>query len=383
MKCPKCGFDQDETSVECFKCGVVFTKFEALTRKKDQVNSRYSPNSNGESALPEDAAPATGPLAALAVIAEKAPAETAPNPPPVSAAALKQFSQSLDKLQTGLTGIMKYQRGLAQELQGQQKQIGRLHARFDEIKAALDQQILMTQQQIREVADELRNYQEQLGRTGDLEDLLSELMSMRESMEELLPVKEFPGLLAALAPRLDRLENQMRLLQSGPASQTAERAAAEHPDFTLLKSEVGALRAEFRHFLQSDTAEEPPAASRDGNWAEFEATVRTLGEQLERQAVRLDQDRLALDQHCQSQAEQLGGMERQLQDLSVSAKSNKQLAADLQHLESAYQKSIDEMRAGLAGLRQDLQIKESSLAGTMQSVAEIQSLLQKMKAVFG
>lgn len=57
MKCPKCSFEQDGNTPECVRCGVVFTKYEAQMRKKEQVNSRYSPTAQTDAdSVTEDAA---------------------------------------------------------------------------------------------------------------------------------------------------------------------------------------------------------------------------------------------------------------------------------------------------------------------------------------
>ncbi len=44
MKCPKCGFEQEDGLEECMRCGIVFKKYEEVMRKKQQfLSATYSP----------------------------------------------------------------------------------------------------------------------------------------------------------------------------------------------------------------------------------------------------------------------------------------------------------------------------------------------------
>ncbi len=44
MKCPKCGFEQEDGLEECMRCGIVFRKYEEVMRKRQQyLTSTYSP----------------------------------------------------------------------------------------------------------------------------------------------------------------------------------------------------------------------------------------------------------------------------------------------------------------------------------------------------
>jgi uncharacterized membrane protein len=39
MNCPKCGYENPPTSQECFQCKIIFTKYDELIKKKQELNS--------------------------------------------------------------------------------------------------------------------------------------------------------------------------------------------------------------------------------------------------------------------------------------------------------------------------------------------------------
>ena len=51
MQCPKCGFDQQDTNIECLSCGVIFHKY----RENSQKRTTTTPIENSEVLISEEA----------------------------------------------------------------------------------------------------------------------------------------------------------------------------------------------------------------------------------------------------------------------------------------------------------------------------------------
>src|SRR5512135_1050507 len=155
MKCPKCEFDQPDGSLECHRCGLVFSKFEAIQKKKEQVNARYSPLGRPEAAE-EDL--------------EEVPPQEAPAPPEpkadeASALLLQDVKLQLQQLQLGVHSTMKFQEALSEELQSQKGMVRQLFTLFSDLQGQIDQKVLALQGQLQSLAENQEGIRQKIDRS--------------------------------------------------------------------------------------------------------------------------------------------------------------------------------------------------------------------------
>jgi len=137
MNCPKCGFKQDDSNQECLRCGLVFSKYEALQKRKEQTNAQYSPGKD-----PEEKGPPT-------IAADEE--ETIISAPPSSLQVKEDIIEKIEKLQVGIHSTLTFQEGLARKLERQQSMTQELFNQFNTFKENVDQQVLTLQSQIQPV----------------------------------------------------------------------------------------------------------------------------------------------------------------------------------------------------------------------------------------
>lgn len=376
MKCPKCDFDQPDGNIECQRCGLVFSKFEAIQKKKEQVNARYSPQGKPLDADEEDLGQDDAELAAV----EEPAGEAA------GALQAMEVRQLLQKIQLGIHGTRNFQESLVDEMRAQQGLIRQLFAQFSELQAAMDQKVLALQGQLQIVTQSQEELRQNLSQSNQFQELEEGLAVLEEKVEKLLTGHKEPRWVREMKPRLEKLESlqtQLRKSSSkhGPA---ASAEAANGHETMLLKSEVQALRSEVRNLLeQSITPPQanstPPPASAGENLQELENRMETI------QASIVDRNNESQKEQDKTRKEfdtlqaRLQEMESRISSFAAQKEFWMGLTDEISHLQKSFQTFHDAIRSELAQQYQLIQQGSQDLSDHQAAVAEIHLILQKIR----
>jgi chromosome segregation ATPase len=375
MKCPKCDFDQPDGNIECHRCGLVFSKFEAIQKKKDQVNARYSPGGrteSGEEILEESTPPEAS-----------APAE--PKTEQISALQLQDVKQQLQKLQLGVHGAMKFQEAMAEELQSQKGMVRQLFTLFSDLQGQLDQKVLALQGQLQALAENQQGIRQKLDRSDLLEEFQTVLDGLVTKVDKIVAGHREPRWVREMKPRLEKLESlheQVRsALQQTPAGTSPEGLAAH--ETLLLKSEVQALRSEVRNLLEQTITPTAPAP----------LAPSLSKEALDQLEQRLQKSQRAIVQQLETAraAQNDAGKEREAIQTRVHEYESKissmlaqkefwmGLTEEISHLQQSFQTFHDAIRSELAQQYQLIQQGAQDLSDHQAAVSEIHVVLQRIR----
>lgn len=374
MKCPKCKFDQPDENIECHRCGLVFSKFEAIQKKKEQVNARYSPLGRPE--------------AAEAEVDEALPPETpAPSESTVdqaSAMLLQDVKQQLQKLQLGVQSTMKFQEAMAEELQSQKGMARQLFTLFSDLQGQIDQKVLALQGQLQSLTGNQEGIRQKLDRSDLLEQFETVLDGLVTKVDKIVAGHKEPRWVREMKPRLEKLESlheQVRTaIQQAPGGAPAEGLAAS--DTLLLKSEVQALRSEVRNLLEQTVAPAAPVTAASVSEEALDQLEKRLQQSQQAIAQQLDSARSA-----QSAADkEMGAIQARLQEYESKISSmlaQKEfwmgLTDEISHLQQSFQTFHDAIRSELAQQYQLIQQSSQDLSDQQAAVSEIHLTLQRIR----
>jgi len=373
MKCPKCDFDQPDGNIECHRCGLVFSKFEAIQKKKEQVNARYSPMGRtdaDEEDLEETPLP-------------EAPAPPEPKADPASALLLQEVKHQLQQLQLGVHSTMKFQEALSEELQSQKGMVRQLFTLLSDLQGQVDQKVLALQGHLQSLTENQEGIRQKLDKSDLLEEFETVLDGLVTKVDKIVAGHKEPRWVREMKPRLEKLESlheQVRTaLQQGPAGVPPEGLAAH--ETLLLKSEVQALRSEVRNLLEQTVA---PAAAPAPSVSE-----ETLG-QLEKR-LQQSQQAIALQLESARAAQKTAGkdmesVQARLQEYESKISSmlaQKEfwmgLTEEISHLQQSFQTFHDAIRSELAQQYQLIQQSSQDLSDQQAAVSEIHLTLQRIR----
>ncbi len=212
MKCPKCGFEQEDGLEECMRCGIVFRKYEEVMRKRQQyLSSTYSPTT--------------------VVVKEKSES--------VEPAISREDMEILKNLYRELgnfVGGFKEQRVLVESIKEDlSNQREKLKLLSEEVESALS-----NLKELKEKIDrELENFSED--NFKKLDDITSFLEGINEKVDNLSSFDDAPYL-----KKLEELhENLKRLKNNGDVGDVDNLMG----DINSIKEEIGILQAEVRNII--------------------------------------------------------------------------------------------------------------------------------------
>jgi chromosome segregation ATPase len=377
MKCPKCDFDQPDGNVECQRCGLVFSKFEAIQKKKEQVNARYSPqarSTDDDEDVPESDEDGASPAAAE-------PAAEAPG-----ALQAQEVKQLLQKLQLGVHSTLKFQESLADELQSQQGMIRQLFTQFSDLQAQLDQKVLAIQGQMQMVTRSQDELRQNLAHAGQFQELEEGLAGLEGKVDKLIASHKEPRWVREMKPRLEKLESTQTQLRKSTSKNAPERSAdaLAGQESMLLKSEVQALRSEVRNLLEQSIT--PPQSATTALPETAEDTLQELEKRLQQVLASISDQKDTFQKEQEKTRQELDSLQSRLQESesrlsSFSAQKEfwMGLTEEISHLQQSFQTFHDAIRSELAQQYQILQQSNQDLSDQQAAVAEIHLILQKIR----
>lgn len=387
MRCPKCDFDQDESAVECFKCGLVFSKYEALLKKKDQQNSRYSPQAGGEAAaaglLPSPGLPVKPPAMEESSLAEAASREEILAD---EAAWRLGLAEKIERLHLTVQAASKFQEGLSRRIEAQQNAFGTLFEQFNSFRDGMDQQTLLLQTHLRMFSDQFQHLASGLTEEAPWASAQRDLAAVREQLSHLADESAETHPFHRLVSRLGLLENtqeQIRQLLSGPAHPVPSGGTdAEMP---LLKSEVQALRAEVRGLLAPPAPSDRPQSAASIPETRLKQLDDRLQEMTQMFSGRLD----AVQREKESQQGRLPKIEEairlledQLTGLASLAPGVDALSAELASLQQGYRQFVGGIQADLAQQQARLEQRSDDILRQQREIEETREIFARLRAVF-
>lgn len=361
MKCPKCGFEQPDSGHECIKCGLVFKKFEAIQKKKEQLNSRYSPQSAEETE--EGPAPPDGPEVV--------------EPPPVQAEAdgqatamrelLQQVSTHFDRIQLGLQAALQSQESLAGELRNQRALTGQLFTLFGDVREAVDQKVLLVQGQLQQLRERQDSLAEEVLHSEHFTGVRDDLAQLQGRLEEFgLHQKEFYAQLD-LKRRLEGLESlqsEVRAVLSGAAAPDAGTWANQ--ETLLVKTELQALRAEVRTLMEQSPSPAGERLAILGAEAEkvqsLQVRLNQIQQELEEKTTLLRKELEPLGSRIQRLDEERAALAGQLAEIPALRALGGQLEQAYQALGTCWRAETDTQMEQLAACARRLDEQQQALA---------------------
>ncbi len=267
LKCPKCGYLQEERP-DCVRCGIVFSKYVAL----------YSPEKSG-------------------VVDEQDVTHVAyPGPPEVPAAELSEIRQALRDVMRRLNDV-EFERAERSLLRGEIRSLeqkwqklfedfkGRLQAlesgdpssRLEQLQDELRQKELVpfmerSEVTFQEVAARLKELGSQV--TGQAYAVAERLRGLEGKIEEFAArVSEIKDVRANQASLKDRVESVQQMFES-LAALPAEGAAAGSAH---VEAEAAAFRSEVRRTLQSQSEQvAAEKAELERLWTQMQVLQRSV-----------------------------------------------------------------------------------------------------------
>ena len=356
MECPKCGFDQPDGQTECIRCGLVFRKFEALQRRKDQINQQYSPVA-ATTPSPDPPPPPVEPSAA------EATDENPPAPPLLDLA---------DRLQLGIHSVLQYQESLFLDLTRQQELLAELRTDLTGLGNRLDTQLL----ELRGRLEPTAHLAERLAATLAQPDPLGEL---RQDIDRLThQLRATAGNQTALT-RLEARLNELEAARRHPPEPAPE--AVTSPDLLLMHSEIQALRSEVRHLLEAPAPIAAPAATTEHpGWAALEARVDETLRQIDGQIREAAEFRSA-------QGTRLQRLENRLAELDALAGAVNEVSATVESArleQAAFASSLASLRNEWRESHQAevdrLDTRVAGLEAQRAAVERLQGVMDRLRA---
>ncbi len=374
MKCPKCKFDQPDDNIECHRCGLVFSKFEAIQKKKEQVNARYSPlgRPETEEEIPEEAE------------GQEAPAPPEPRLEQASATLLQDVKQQLQKLQLGVQSTMKFQEALAEELQSQKGMVRQLFTLFSDLQGQIDQKVLALQGQLQSLTENQEGIRQKLDRSDLLEEFETVLDGLVTKVDKVVAGHKEPRWVREMKPRLEKLESlheQVRsALQQAPGGAPPEGLAGH--ETLLLKSEVQALRSEVRNLLEQTVAPATPAPAPPVSEEALDKLEKRLQQSQQAIVQQLESARAAqgtAGQEMESIQARLREYENKISSMLAQKEFWMGLTEEISHLQQSFQTFHDAIRSELAQQYQLIQQSSQDLSDQQAAVSEIHLTLQRIR----
>jgi chromosome segregation ATPase len=439
MKCPKCGFSQEDSFEECLKCGLVFSKFEAMQRKMEVTQSRYSPGAEGDTPNPENepALPVDG--------------TEAPEPPDEAPALQRKMLETIEKIQIGMHSAMTFQEALAEDLSRQRDTTQKLFGIIDKFRDETDQRILSLQAEIHPLNTATQSLREKMENREHFEQMQAEFDALRDQIREFYAED---GAVAAMEKRLNKLEEVQREIRSALKRPAGDNGNSAPQEIVLIKTELQALRSEMRNLMDQTmgTAEEasaPPPGAKELKELQkkIESSIRKLEkdvndaaesvsplaseiqaldwkfQQMENDLQSLKQEDASPDERkklqdairkLETKMEELGKqadlvgefenrtmalsedvkrleeLEKQIaatqgdiRDLAEHSAEWQNLAGEIGHLRSAFDLLAEEMRAQLDGQQAATREQAAEIAKLQGNITEIEKLFKKIRSALG
>lgn len=393
MKCPKCGFEQTDNANECVRCGLVFHKFEALQRKKEQLQARYSPQSgNGETAVADPPA------------AEAA----APEAPSLTLEQTRELKRQFEKLFAGVQGVLKFHTALGDELTGHRAAFRELATQFGNLQGTVEQQVLQLGTRMEELDARVASLREEVQLCRPAADVGESLQAIGKGLDELLRLNADTHGAADLKKRLDRLETlqgQIRgAIEGAPARADGDWAAQET---LLIKSELQALRAEVRTLMDQPAPAAAAAAVAETPTVDLQALNRDLDlrvkeaeqrlaaggaavatrlQELEARiaadAAAVAQKQTAAEEAAAAVREQLQTLETRQEELATLETGRKDLAVEIQGLRKTYQAFVKESRSDLDKQAGSLAKMGKDMDALKTNVAQLRDTMERLRKIF-
>ncbi len=382
MICPKCGFEQEDGRDECTKCMVVFSKFEALQKRREQSNVRYSPQAEGGDGERETlAVDATDSLDAFAEAVSS-----------VSPGVLSDLQQRIRKVQEGMDALAKAQESQAAEAGRQKSRLRDLFSLFTVLRDTVDQQVLQIQGAIQPMAEALRGCQASMTENADFRMLREQVRALSEGMDALLPIRKVAGTVERLAPKLEHLEAVHRELKDllkrggGPVNE------ASASDLVFIRMELHALRSEVRNLMDQSmrdpsVRESSPDAGPDREMPgfdglaripELEGRVRELGTRLEAMSSEKDRDSANLAGQFAALVQKMKGFDDAFARMSSRVEADDGLRGNLDALAMDIAAARDELvKTREQSCRMDGEVRQIH-----EHLRSIQDLLGRIKSAW-
>lgn len=390
MKCPKCGFEQTDSANECVRCGLVFHKFEALQRKKEQLQARFSPQSGSGEAVADPPA------------AEAA----APEAPSLTLEQTRELKRQFEKLYAGVQGVLKFHTALGDELTGHRAAFRELAAQFGNLQGTVEQQVLQLGTRMEELDARVASLREEVQLCRPAADVGESLQAIGRGLDELLRLNADTHGAADLKKRLDRLETlqgQIRgAIEGAPARADGDWAAQET---LLIKSELQALRAEVRTLMDLPAAAPAAAAeapavdlqalNRDldlrvkeaeqrlaAGGAAVEVRLQELEARITADAAAVAQKQAAAEEAAAAVREQLQTLETKQEELATLETGRKDLAVEIQGLRKTYQAFVKESRSDLDKQAGTLAKMGKEMDALKTTVTQLRDTMERMRKIF-
>jgi|GEM_PF-5751997 len=328
MKCPKCGFSQEDTFEECLRCGLVFSKYEALQRKMEINQSRYSPGAEDGADVEESAADTEE-----ETVDESAPPDEAP-------VMHRKMLETVEKIQIGMHSAMTFQEALAEDLARQRSTTQKLFEVIQQFRDETDQRILALQAEVHPLTTATLTLREKMEKQPHFQQMQEEFAALRDQIQAFYAGD---GAVAAMEARLTRIEKAQKELRSVLTKPAGEGNHSSPQEIVLIKTELQALRSEVRSLM--DQTIEPAAESAAP--APAEGQLEAMQDRIEETIRKLEKD------------------------LAAAADSVSPLASEIQALDWKFQ----QMENDLQSLRQE----DASPAERKKLQAAIQKLEKRME----
>ena len=389
MKCPKCGFEQTDNANECVRCGLVFHKFEALQRKKEQLQARFSPQSGAGEAVGD---PPTAEAAA-------------PEAPSLTLEQTRELKRQFEKLYAGVQGVLKFHTALSDELTGHRAAFRELATQFGNLQGTVEQQVLQLGTRMEELDARVASLREEVQLCRPAADVGESLQAIGRGLDELLRLNADTHGAADLKKRLDRLETlqgQIRGAIEGASVRADGDWAAQ--ETLLIKSELQALRAEVRTLMDQPA---PAAAAAEAPAVDLEALNRDLDlrvkeaeqrlaaggaavatrlQELEARiaadAAAVAQKQTAAEEAAAAVREQLQALETKQEELATLETGRKDLAVEIQGLRKTYQAFVKESRSDLDKQAGTLAKMSKEMDALKTNVAQLRDTMERLRKIF-
>ncbi|MBN2432404.1 MAG: hypothetical protein JXQ27_13090 [Acidobacteria bacterium] len=366
MKCPKCGFSQDDTFEECLRCGLVFSKYEALQKKMEINQSRYSPGADSDAA------------AADTETAAEDETITASEPPDEAPVMHRKMLETIEKIQIGMHSAMTFQEALAEDLTRQRETTQKLFEVIQQFRDETDQRILALQAEVHPLTTATLTLREKMEKQPHFQQMQEEFGALRNQIQEFYADD---GAVAAMEKRLTKIENVQREIRSSLTKPATEGNNSSPQEIVLIKTEVQALRSEVRSLMDQTigSAEaSSPSASSDGQIEATQTRIEEAIRKLEKDMAAAADSASPLISEIQALDWKFHQMENDLQSLrqeDASPAERKKLQDAIHKLE----KKMDEL-GKQADLVNDFERKTRALSEDVKHLEEMEKKIITVEA---
>ncbi len=375
MICPKCGFEQEDNHDECLRCGLVFSKFEAMQKRKDMINSRYSPGSTSDETEESEQEPEIE----ATLVTQPEAAES----PAITPAMLDELRRGFDKVQVGIHSSLTFQEGIARDLSLQKSRIQDLFEHFTRLSDTLDQQVLELQAQLEPLAATTQALSSSISQHTQISDLRSNLESLEGKIDHVLsaaPDQE-------LTQRLKQLESAQKELRSLLKGIDRPDAAQADPEVSLLKTEVQALRSEVRNLMDQAIKDIPatdgsvPAIGEE-RIKNMELRLEDAMEHFQARIGYLDETLAPLPKRMQATETQSREVEERITTVMKQMQSLDKFSQEIDQLKSALNLETEQLRDEMQQRKQVLDTCQEEISRQEKNMAQIQEIITKLGSIF-